>query len=1037
MAQYRVGTISVTSGSADISGHSTLWDSIGIEDGSLINLEGNAGWYYIASVISNTSLTLTAPYSGNTAASQSYVIVRDYLDYDIPLMLRGDVNWTSIFNEAMLKIKIQLDEIYGEGETSGSGLGLDAAYDAENEIAVDVAPVILRRVGTYESATRAPSLHVIDTNTTGPTELSPLDGGLIYAYSPHRTAIIGVTNTAVRATPGSQSSYANTAILGIANADDPDEFVGTYPDLKNVGITAISTDYHNTYGYSSSINVGMWAYSRRGYGINASSDATYAINVSQTTSPGIRVYSASGVGMSVSAYQPLTITNQGYITGTNEFAVDISSRRGGINVEPLEVPTSTYPGIKVSSSGVSLGITGQSEMTHTTTALTVVGGSTGNSAVEIESSYVGLDVRGGSGGAIRAYSTSYPAITSEYGINIYTDDPDDIVSPPEGVVVYSGVANTLAFYNGTAWQTLIDEESNAVTLYDAYVNSVSILGDEYIINTVSHKPVTVISNFRTEALNIQNTHSTSDGSNAAVFNSLRGWGVSASSQATSNSYGVFNAVASGIGTVLKGTTVGGKVLDLETGGRGGGYAATLECGAGGGMLVSVDGEPSYSYGPLRLESTRGTLIVGATTTGKLIDFTALTGSTQGDSYAVTLNAGTGGGISIASTGSIKESLRISNPNSAHVGIYASGMGVGIDLREVGKGIRIGATNSYAVEALRSNGAPAIYSQNGIVPYAISRRAVHDPVPGTLIFSYEDRYMYYYLDTTNGWFPVAIPSGWEVPSGDPGCYCIDGCVIYTTDIDLLSGGMSGGVEGTIVYNAADETVYIRNFTEFVPIGGGGMISGGSGGSRGVNVLVAGELIVADNVASLLAPFDGTLVSVKAEVDSQPVGANINIDILVEGGTVLSSPLVIVDGDFESTQRSIMSAIIQFQTISINIDQVGSTSPGGDDLRLILYFVSSEESGEVSTVTIIDNTDSPYNVVATDRFISVDSSSGNVIINLLSPASSAGIPLDIKKSDNSTTYSITVSGNIDSDTSVVLDSPWQALSIISNGTIYNIK
>jgi hypothetical protein len=950
-------------------------------------------------------------------------------------MLRGDVNWTSIFNEAMLKIKIQLDEIYGEGSTSGSGLGLDAAYDVENEIAVDLAPVILRRVGTYESATRAPSLHVIDTNTTGPTELSPLDGGLIYAYSPHRTAIIGVTNTAVRATPGSQSSYANTAILGIANADDPDEFVGTYPDLKNVGITAISTDYHNTYGYSDSINVGMWAHSRRGYGINASSDATYAINVSQTTSPGIRVYSASGVGMSVSAYQPLSVTNQEYITGSTEFAVDISSRRGGINVETLEVPTSSYPGIKVSSSGVSLGVTGLSEMTHTTTALTVVAGSAGNSAVEIESSYVGLDVRGGSGGAIRAYSTTYPAITSEYGINIYTDDPAHIVSPPEGVVVYSGVANTLAFYNGTAWQTLIDEEANAVTLYDAYVNGA--LGTEYIIDIDSSKPVTVRSAFG-EALNIQNSNSTA--SNAAVFNSLRGWGVSASSQATNTSYGVFHAVASGIGTVLKGTTVGGKVLELSTGGRGGGYAATLECGAGGGMSIQVSGEPSYSYGPLRLESTIGTLIVGATTTGKLIDYTALTGSTQGDSYAVTLNAGTGGGIKISTTGSVKENLRLESSNSNQIGIYASGMGVGIDLREVVKGIRIGATNSYAVEALRSNGSPAIYSQNGIVPYTIDYRTVNDPVPGTLVFSYSDRFMYYYLDDTNGWFPVAIPSGWEVPSGDPGCYCIDGCVIYTTDIDLLSGGMSGGVEGTIVYNAADQLVYIRNYTGFTQIGGGGMISGGSGGSRGVNVLVAGDLTLADNVASLLAPFDGTLVSAKAEVDSAPSGADINIDILVEGSTVLGvSPLTIPDGTTESTQRSIMSSIIQFQTISINIDQVGSTSPGGADLRMILYFVSSEESGEVSTVTLVDhiNPTAPYNVVATDRFISVDSSGGNVIINLLSPETATGIPLDIKKSDSSTTYAITVSGNIDGDTSVVLDSPWQALSVISNGTIYNIK
>jgi hypothetical protein len=246
-----------------------------------------------------------------------------------------------------------------------------------------------------------------------------------------------------------------------------------------------------------------------------------------------------------------------------------------------------------------------------------------------------------------------------------------------------------------------------------------------------------------------------------------------------------------------------------------------------------------------------------------------------------------------------------------------------------------------------------------------------------------------------------------------------------------------LEGTIVYNDLDSLVYIHNGAEFVPVGGGIMSGGGSGGSRGVNVLVAGELVMADNVASLLAPFDGTLVSAKAEVDSAPAGADINIDILVEGGTVLGSSLLTIPADaFESEQRSIMSPITQFQTISINIDQVGSSYPGGSDLRLILYFVSSEESGEVGTVTLINPTHSPYPVDTTDRFISVDSSGGNVIINLLDPATSTGIPLDIKKSDNSTTYSITVNGNIDGDTFVVLDSPWQALSIISNGTIYNI-
>lgn len=66
------GTVSVTNGSATVTGSGTSWTSTMV--GALFQVDGDANVYTIASVASATSLTLTANYSGATASGAGYRI---------------------------------------------------------------------------------------------------------------------------------------------------------------------------------------------------------------------------------------------------------------------------------------------------------------------------------------------------------------------------------------------------------------------------------------------------------------------------------------------------------------------------------------------------------------------------------------------------------------------------------------------------------------------------------------------------------------------------------------------------------------------------------------------------------------------------------------------------------------------------------------------------------------------------------------------------------------------------------------------------
>jgi len=111
MSQYRTGTASAVQDSAVVSGTGTAWlANVSAGDGFV--MAGTGAVYDIASVDSDTQITLTAPYTGFDRAG-AYAIQRDFTADGIPEMAQGDIETATIFTRAMRKIQSRFNLLTG------------------------------------------------------------------------------------------------------------------------------------------------------------------------------------------------------------------------------------------------------------------------------------------------------------------------------------------------------------------------------------------------------------------------------------------------------------------------------------------------------------------------------------------------------------------------------------------------------------------------------------------------------------------------------------------------------------------------------------------------------------------------------------------------------------------------------------------------------------------------------------------------------------------------------------------------------------
>ena len=105
MSQYKTGTATVTNGSATVTGTNTLWLA-NVTAGDSFTVAGDGVMYDVASVDSDTQITLSVAYAGVTASGVVYAIGTGFTVPDnFPEMSQGDIETATIFTRAMRGIQ--------------------------------------------------------------------------------------------------------------------------------------------------------------------------------------------------------------------------------------------------------------------------------------------------------------------------------------------------------------------------------------------------------------------------------------------------------------------------------------------------------------------------------------------------------------------------------------------------------------------------------------------------------------------------------------------------------------------------------------------------------------------------------------------------------------------------------------------------------------------------------------------------------------------------------------------------------------------
>ncbi|WP_461533419.1 hypothetical protein [Sinomicrobium sp.] len=122
MAQIKTGVVTLTNGSATAVGTNTTW--LGeVESGDAFTVTGSGVFYDVASVESNTELTLSTPYSGASVTDTTYTIARDFTPLNnIVEMRKGDIETAAIFTRAMRRIDQLLSLNQDAGAITSAGI---------------------------------------------------------------------------------------------------------------------------------------------------------------------------------------------------------------------------------------------------------------------------------------------------------------------------------------------------------------------------------------------------------------------------------------------------------------------------------------------------------------------------------------------------------------------------------------------------------------------------------------------------------------------------------------------------------------------------------------------------------------------------------------------------------------------------------------------------------------------------------------------------------------------------------------------------
>ncbi len=128
MSMYTTGTVSVTNSSATVTGSGTSWLT-NVSVGDIFKVASEWNLYTIAVVVSDTEITLSTEYAGETASGLSYQIVRDFTPtLELMELYPGDRDWTIHLTLQTIR---KIDTLFGTSASPQFGgliLGTDDGH---------------------------------------------------------------------------------------------------------------------------------------------------------------------------------------------------------------------------------------------------------------------------------------------------------------------------------------------------------------------------------------------------------------------------------------------------------------------------------------------------------------------------------------------------------------------------------------------------------------------------------------------------------------------------------------------------------------------------------------------------------------------------------------------------------------------------------------------------------------------------------------------------------------------------------------------
>lgn len=125
------------------------------------------------------------------------------------------------------------------------------------------------------------------------------------------------------------------------------------------------------------------------------------------------------------------------------------------------------------------------------------------------------------------------------------------------------------------------------------------------------------------------------------------------------------------------------------------------------------------------------------------------------------------------------------------------------------------------------------------------------------------------------------------------------------------------------------------------------AGASGAPFSAVAFNLGLAVVGTKQQQVLLPGNFTIYDTRAYADTAPIGASIKINLKINGSSLWndSDRLIIASGSHSGTNSVLdHTDLTPGDRFSLDVDQVGSSTPGGDDLLVVIYgFLAAGENG----------------------------------------------------------------------------------------------